>query len=148
MDCDCTYNSLHEKIHERYFFRSGRAWDARVNEGSMCVLHRVACSSDGRSSVVGGGVGTRAQASRHGRKASDATLSNQLGAERPRAAVSLPRRTQTKRHCARVLFFFNLSSRYSCSICSYIYSHPLYTRTPHLHHTCTNKSTTTLIYES
>jgi len=44
-------------------------------------------------------------------------------------------------------FFWHLSSGYSCSICSYTHTRTPYTRTPHSHHTCTIRPTTTHRYE-
>jgi hypothetical protein len=41
-------------------------------------------------------------------------------------------------------FFLSLSSRYSCSICSYMYTYQLYSHTSLTPHTCINKHTTTL----
>jgi hypothetical protein len=42
------------------------------------------------------------------------------------------------------VFFWHLSSGYSCSICSCTYSHQPYTRTPHSHHAYTNNPITIL----
>ena len=46
-----------------------------------------------------------------------------------------------------ISFFWHLSSGYSCSICSYTHTRTPYTRTPHSHHTCAIRPTTTHRYE-
>jgi len=60
-----------------------------------------------------------------------------------RAASMWTRGRSAGDYVARAVFFKSII-RYSCSIYLYMHSHSLYTCTPHSHHTCTNKSTTTL----